>query len=386
MQTLHSRANSATVVPALHTVLLTGATGYVGGRLLARLERERRHRIRCLSRRPEALADRTASHIEIVGGDVLVPDSLSPAMAGVQTAYYLVHSMNGPGNFSELDRAAARNFAAAAREAGVRRIIYLGGLGDGRGLSEHLASRQEVGEILRRSGVPTIEFRASIVIGSGSASYEIVRALVEQLPVTVAPRWVNTAAQPIAIEDVVEYLVAALDHPGDAIFEIGGDDRLSYGDVIREYARQRGLRRRLLRSALVTPRVSRWGLGVLTPTYRHVAGAMVESLRNETIVRTNAAREAFGVTPLRLEEAIARALANEDREFAPDEVVRVPVGRGLRSAGVGLSVGRRLVSSHVIHVPHRPARALSPDPAASVAGPGGTRATGSGVCVEYWTA
>lgn len=280
-------------------------------------------------------------------------------MGSLRSITYLVHSMSRPGDFSELDRDAARNFAAAAREAGVRRIVYLGGLGDGRGLSKHLASRQEVGEILRRSGVPTIEFRASIVIGSGSASYEIVRALVEQLPVTIAPRWVDTGAQPIAIEDVVEYLVAALDHPGDAIFEIGGDDRLSYAEVIREYARQRGLRRRLLRSALVTPRVSRMGLGVLTPTYRHLAGAMVDSLRNETIVRTDAAREAFGVTPLRVAEAIAQALAHEDREFAQTRWSEVLPSRPADRWG-GLSVGRRLVSSHVIDVPDPPARAFHP--------------------------
>jgi uncharacterized protein YbjT (DUF2867 family) len=291
------------------TVLLTGATGYIGGRLLARLERDRRHRVRCLTRRPEALTGRVAADTEIAGGDVLVPRSLTRAMIGVHTAYYLVHSMSGHGDFSRLDRAGARNFAAAAGRAGLGRIVYLGGLGAGDGLSAHLASRQEVGHILRSSGVPTVEFRASIVIGPGSASYEIVRALVEHLPVAVAPRWVDTAAQPIAIDDVVEYLVEALDHPGGAIFEIGGEDRHSYAEVIREYARQRGLRRRLVRSSLLTPRVSRVALGLLAPHHRHLAGALVESLRNETVVRTTAAREAFRVRPMRLDQAIGRAVA-----------------------------------------------------------------------------
>ncbi|HEY2598536.1 MAG TPA: NAD(P)H-binding protein, partial [Candidatus Dormibacteraeota bacterium] len=178
------------------TVLLTGATGYVGGRLLHRLEAGGAHRVRCLTRRPEALAGRVADGTQIAAGDALARASLRSAMDGVHVAYYLIHSMDTSGAFEELDRVAASNFASAARRAGVRRIIYLGGLGRGHRLSAHLASRQEVGEILRSSGIPTIEFRASIVIGSGSASYEIVRALVETLPLMVAPRWVQNGAQP----------------------------------------------------------------------------------------------------------------------------------------------------------------------------------------------
>jgi uncharacterized protein YbjT (DUF2867 family) len=344
--------------PLAETVLVTGATGFIGGRLLARLERDRRHRVRCLTRRPEALAGRTGENTKIVAGDLLVPDTLARAMTGVDSAYYLVHSMSGGGEFSELDRAGARHFAAAARTAGVKRFIYLGGLGAGRGLSAHLASRQEVGRILHSSGVPTVEFRASIVIGSGSASYEIVRALVEHLPVALAPHWIETAAQPIAVEDVVEYLIAALGHPEGAIFEIGGEGRGSYAEIIREYARQRGLRRRLLRSPLLTPRVSRFGLGLLAPAHRHVAGAMVDSLRNETVVRTGAAREAFGVTPLRLDQAVERALAEEDRDFARTRWSNaLPAARP--DSWRGVRFGRRLVSSRVIHVPHPPRHAFA---------------------------
>jgi uncharacterized protein YbjT (DUF2867 family) len=330
-------------------VLVTGATGYVGGRLLHRLEAEARHRVRCLTRRPEALARRTGEGTEIFAGDVLEPGSLGRAMRDVHTAYYLIHSMRDSADFEALDRLAASNFAAAAKWAGVGRIIYLGGLGDGRGLSSHLASRQEVGQILRSSGVATIEFRASIVIGSGSASYEIVRALVESLPVMVTPRWVETAAQPIAIEDVVDYLLAALDYEGSAVFEIGGEDRVTYAEIIREYARQRGLRRRLVRLPVLTPEASRFFLGLLTPVYGQVAGAMVDSLRNETVVRTGAAVHAFPVRPRGLTEAIARSLVNEDQEFAETRwsdalPTEQPLGWG------GISFGRRLVSSRAIRV------------------------------------
>jgi uncharacterized protein YbjT (DUF2867 family) len=190
-------------------ILLTGATGYVGGRLLRRLE-EGQHQVRCLTRRPEAAAPLSSPQTEVLMGDLLDRDSLTPAMAGVRTAYYLVHSMAAPGDFEELDRRAARNFATAAQAAGVERIVYLSGLGSGDDLSPHLASRHEVGDILRSSGVPTIELRASIVIGSGSASFETVRGLVEHLPAIPAPPYVETAAQPIAIDDVVEYLLGAM--------------------------------------------------------------------------------------------------------------------------------------------------------------------------------
>jgi uncharacterized protein YbjT (DUF2867 family) len=345
--------------PGWEPVLVTGASGYIGGRLLHRLEAEARHRLRCLTRRPTALAGRTAAGTEVFAGDVLEPGSLASAMRGVHTAYYLVHSMGDSGDFESLDRVAAGNFAAAARRAGVRRLVYLGGLGDGSYLSSHLASRHEVGEILRSSGVPTIEFRASIVIGSGSASYEIVRALVESLPVMVAPRWVETAAQPIAIEDIVEYLVAALDYEGGGVFEIGGQDRVTYGEILREYARQRGLRRRLLTLPVLTPRASRLCLGLLTPVYGQVAGAMVDSLRNETVVRTDAATRAFPLRPRGLKEAIGRALINEDREFAATRwsdalPTERPFGWSVMSFG-----GRR-VSSRAISLTGPPEQAFEP--------------------------
>ena len=331
-------------------ILLTGGSGYVGGRLLRRLEASGRP-LRCLTRRPDVLGDRVRPQTEIVEGDVLDRASLDRALHGVHTACYLVHSMGGSGDFEELDRRAAINFAEAARAAGVAQIDYLGGLGRDDDRSPHLSSRHEVGRLLRGCGVPTVELRASIVIGSGSASFETVRALVEHLPIIVAPRWVETLAQPIAIEDVVDVLLAVLDleRPVDAIYEIGGADQVTYADVMREYARQRGLRRRVVRMPLITPRASRVLLGLLTPVYGRIAAAMVESLRNETIVTRPPAHPALSASRRGLSAAIERALVNEDREFAEtrwsDALPEDP-----RSRWGGVTFGRRLVASRVVRV------------------------------------
>jgi uncharacterized protein YbjT (DUF2867 family) len=290
------------------------------------------------------------------------PESLRLAMEGVQTAYYLVHSMGAPEDFEKLDRQAAANFAAAAAGAGVRTIVYLGGLGTGDGLSSHLASRHEVGRILEASGVPTIELRASIVIGSGSASYETVRALVERLPAIPAPRWVETRAQPIAVEDVVEYLLAAREWPpaaGGAVFEIGGSDQVTYADVMREYARLRRLRRRVIRVPLITPGGSKRLLGLLTPVYGQIAAAMVESLRNETVVHNDDAMATFAVRPRGLTAAIERAMANEDLEFAETRWSDAMSGASPPSWG-GTTFGQRMVSSRVIAVGSPPDAAFGP--------------------------
>jgi uncharacterized protein YbjT (DUF2867 family) len=235
-------------------VLLTGASGYLGGRLL-RLLSDRSIPVRCLARHPGFLSARVTGKVEVVRGDVLDRESLMAAMAGVERAYYLVHSMGSADDFEEADRRAARNFAEAARDAGVQRIIYLGGMGDEKNeLSPHLRSRHEVGQLLRSSGVQVIEFRASIVLGSASLSFEMIRALVEKLPIMITPRWVAVPAQLISIEDLLKYLVAALQLSGSdsRIYEIGGADQVSYGDLMREYARQRGLRRLLIRCSIVS--------------------------------------------------------------------------------------------------------------------------------------
>lgn len=290
-------------------VLLTGATGYIGGRLLRKFE-EGGRTVRCLVRQPTRLGA-TRLGTEVVEGDCLDETSLDRALAGVQAAYYLVHSMAGGSDFAAMDRRAAHNFGRAAARAGVRRIIYLGGLTDDIGPpSAHLKSRAETGEILRASGVSLIEFRSSIVIGAGSLSFEMIQALVERLPVMVCPRWVATLTQPIAVDDVLAYLAAAIDLPEEisGMFEIGGPEVVSYGDMMREYARLRGLNRVLLPVPVLTPHLSGLWLALVTPAQSRVGRALVEGLKNATVVRSSAARERFRIDPMPLRAAFVSAI------------------------------------------------------------------------------
>jgi uncharacterized protein YbjT (DUF2867 family) len=300
-------------------ILVTGATGYVGGRLVPLLVANG-WRVRCLARRPEHLAGRVPAGVEVMPGDVLDTASLSQAMSGVDAAYYLVHSMGVTGDFEGQDRRGADNFAAAAKAAGVRRIVYLGGLGkDEADLSAHLRSRHEVGERLRAHGVQVIELRSSIIIGSGSLSFEMIRALVERLPVMVTPRWVGVATQPIAIDDGLAYLLAALTveiGSQSRTIDIGGRDQVSYGELMHEYARQRGLRRWMIPVPLLTPRLSSLWLGLVTPLYAQVGRKLIDSLRHPTVLRDDSAHRLFPIRPIGVREAIERALRNEDFIFA----------------------------------------------------------------------
>lgn len=333
-------------------ILLTGGTGYIGGRLLSLLER-RGFRLRCLARHPESLRGRVSAATEVVAGDVLDPESLPAAFEGVDTAYYLIHSMGSGRDFERDDRQAATNFVTAAKAAGVRRIIYLGGLGNPRHrLSDHLRSRQETGEVLRSSGVQVIEFRASIIIGSGSLSFDLIRSLVERLPLMVCPKWVATPAQPIAVEDVLEYLVAALDLADEKsrIFEIGGPDKVCYGDIMREYARQRGLSRAMIPVPVLTPYLSSLWLGLVTPVYARIGRKLVEGLRNPTVVEDPAALEAFPIRPRGLKDAIARAMLNEDREFAETRWADALSSGSHAPAWGGVRFGSRIVDSRTATV------------------------------------
>lgn len=292
-------------------VLLTGSSGYVGGRLLPLLERQR-VTLRCLTRDPDKLRPHVRETTQIVRGDVLEPQSLDAALRGVDTAYYLVHLMSGSKDFELDDRQAASNFARAAERAAVRRIIYLGGLGDDADptLSPHLRSRHEVGRILRESGIETIEFRASIIIGTGSLSFDLVKVLTDRLPVMICPKWLSTPTQPIAVDDALAYLLAAKDLPPgeNRIFEIGGADVVTYGDIIREYARQQGLRRWLVSVPVLTPYLSSLWLALVTPASFEVGRHLIEGLKNPTLVTDDTARRLFPIRPMGIKEAIRNAL------------------------------------------------------------------------------
>lgn len=292
-------------------ILLTGATGYIGGRLAPRLL-ERDHAVRCLVRDPDRLGGLDwENHVEIVRGDVLEPDTLPPAMEGVDVAYYLIHSMTGGTGFAERDRRAAENFGRAARAAGVQRIVYLGGIEPaGDDVSRHLRSRIETGEVLREAGPPLTEFRAAVIVGSGSASFELIRHLTERLPVMITPKWVRTRSQPLAIRDVLCYLMDCLDLPETEgrIIEIGGPEVLTYEDMFRTYAAVRGLRRWIVDVPLLTPKLSSLWAGLVTPIPSNLARPLIEGLGSEVVVTDPSGMALFGVEPLRYEAAVRLAL------------------------------------------------------------------------------
>lgn len=295
------------------TILVTGATGYIGGRLVPHLL-EAGYNVRVLIRGDRGRLDgrEWADKVEVVSANVLDPDSLPSALQGTEVAFYLIHSMTGSTQFRERDRQAAQNFGQAAADAGVKRIIYLGGLGtDSSDLSEHLRSRHETGDILRQYDVSVTEFRAAIVVGSGSVSFEMIRHLTERLPLMICPRWVYTRVQPISVFDLLDYLVAALDTPASAgeIIEVGGANVLSYGEMMLGYAKERELKRRLIPVPLLTPHLSSMWVHLVTPIPSNIAQPLIKGLRNEVIVTDNKARQLFPqIEPVPYCKAVQRAL------------------------------------------------------------------------------
>lgn len=297
--------------------LVTGATGYVGGRLVPFLL-ERGWQVRVLVRHPERIRQSTwHSRVQVVPGDASDPAAMSKAMEGVDTAYFLMHSLNSRRGFADQELEVARNFASSAAAQQVSRIIYLGGLVPRdlptHKMSEHMRSRAMVGEVLRGSGVSTVELRAAVILGSGSASFEMLRYLTERLPVMVTPRWVKNSIQPIAIADVLHYLVQAAELPGrdSRVFEIGGPDVLSYRDMMKRYAQVAGLRkRRIFALPLLTPRLSSRWVGLVTPVPAAVARPLVESIRHDAICTTQDSQlPAPAGGCLDFDTAVRRALA-----------------------------------------------------------------------------
>lgn len=290
--------------------LVAGATGYVGGLLVEELSARGRD-VRAMARRPADAEGRFPGDVEVVRGDVLEPDSLVPALEGVELAYYLVHSMGrgGDGDFVERDRRGARNFAGAAKEAGVKRIVYLGGLGEGK--SEHLLSRHETAEGLASTGIPLTYFRAAVVIGSGSESLVTIAYLVKRLPAMVTPSWTSTRTQPIAAPDVVAYLAAAPDIAGSSgrEIEIGGPEVTTYGGLLDMAAKALGTRKRpRIGVPLLSPSLSSHWIGLVTPVDAGVARPLVEGLTTETVVEDESGMALFDVEPTPLEDAMRVAV------------------------------------------------------------------------------
>lgn len=297
--------------PPFQRIAVAGASGYVGARLVDRLVAHG-STVHSLARSSRP------SKPGVLGfhADVQDPTSLRTALHRADAAVYLVHAMAEDGDFAEKEARGAGNFARACAEAGVRRIVYLGALGvDSDRLSPHLASRHRTGDALRSAGLPVVELRASIILGAGSLPFRILASLVERLPVMVCPRWVETPCQPIGIDDVLEYLVEAATRPWGTggIYEIGGAQATTYGDLMREYARQRGLRRLMIPVPVLTPRLSSLWLRLVTPATAQVGRHLVEGLRNATVVRDRRALAEFAVRPADFPEAMACAISGAGR-------------------------------------------------------------------------
>ena len=299
-----------------NNILIAGATGYIGKNLIDRLQKKR-CAIRCLVRNANSLKGNLPNPPQLIRGDLLDLESIKNAFKGIDTAFYLAHSLDVKNDFEKIEKMAAANFATAAKSGNIKRIIYLGALGNPTEgpLSPHLKSRKEVGSILRDSGIPVLEFQASIVLGSGSLSFEMIRALSERLPVMLMPKWVMVKAQPIGINDVMEFLVQGIDCEinQNEIIEIGGKDQFSYRDLIAEYCRQKNLKRVLIPVPVLTPWLSSLWLQLVTPVYASVGRKLIESIKNTTVVESEKAAQLFpSIKPMSVSQAMKAAIDEID--------------------------------------------------------------------------
>lgn len=304
-------------------ILVTGATGYIASRLIPQLL-DRGYKIRALARQPQRLKNRSWFHqVEITQGDVTIPSTLAPALEGVSTAYYLIHNMASGQGYTGRELDAARNFARAAEDAGVQHIIYLGGLADEeQHIAPHMRSRIETGATLRQGKVPVTEFRAGVIAGSGSISFEMIRFMTELLPIIPGPNWLKNKSQPIAIQNVMDYLLAALDnHSGHGqVFEIGGPQVTTYQELMLLYAKARGHKRRFLLLPYVPVWFMAFGIGLTTPVPRPIAYALVGGLSSDSVVLHNAARRIYPeVNLIDFESATKEALTR----LHPHKIERV---------------------------------------------------------------
>lgn len=293
-------------------ILITGATGYIGKNLIPRVL-ELNYSVRCLIRKQSIDRFKEIDSVEVIQGDLLEKESLQAAFQNIEVAFYMAHSLDEKKDFEAIEKRTTENFVAVSQSAGVKRIIYVGALGslEEGDLSPHLRSRKMVGDILRSSGIEVIEFQASIILGAGSLSFEMIRALSERLPIMIMPKWVSVKAQPISIKDVLDYLIQAIDLKIDSneIFEIGGPDRVSYKDLIIEYSKQRGLKRLLIPVPVLTPWLSSLWLGLVTPIFACVGRKLIESIKSSTVVHDNRALTVFPkIKPLGVKEAIRLSL------------------------------------------------------------------------------
>lgn len=328
-------------------ILVAGATGYVGGHLVPRLLQEG-FPVRCMARSPDKLRDRDWQNINIVHGDALKPESLNDALTDIQVAYYLIHSMGKAGDFESKDVKAARNFSRACAENGVERIIYLGGLGNsGDELSSHLKSRQEVGRILGEHGIPVTELRASIIIGAGSSSFEIIRDLVKKLRIMITPKWVNSRCEPIAIRNVITYLVECLttkETIGETL-EIGGGEVFTYGDMMRQVGSLMGKQIIMFSVPVLTPRLSAYWLNLVTTVPMSIAYPLIDGLRNDTVCEDHRIRNWIPIDLKPFKEAVADALNEEELVARWTEARRATENYDLPDESKSLLTNKQIVTT-----------------------------------------